>query len=984
MATEQTVSELVIRAREEGVSAVAREMDKLAGSEKELVRGMKDSERVRENASSGLERIARAYDKTYRLTKEVERDERAVTRAREAGLAGTQAYERAVAALAKRQEELSRITNDNAKGAGLARHEWINLSRQLQDVGVSLYGGMSPMTVLAQQGGQIADVFSSSGAGAGAALKSFGATVAGYVLSPVTLFAAGAGAAVLASMRWKEATDALTYSLNGLGRQSGMTVSQLNRVAEGAGARSGISNASARELAGQFASAGVSGGSIGSAIEMTRGLSRGLGVELDAMGKELASALADPAKGADELARKYGLVTFSEREHIKELAAMGDKAGATAKLVAVLAEQISKMQVPTTAWGRIMEGISKRVSDKWDKLGQELEGAKTFKQMFDPIRKASEDAKRAAEEQAAVRAKEISQMREDSAFAIRQIQARSYAEREAVAMEKARVDTLRQTNDAVKANIAAEAERARMQAEAARKVDELTRSTADNARLARMSPFERKMAEIDISERNFRRDIVPDAATPMAAEFNTAGNAARQLADALTQSAGRIGRLVPLSEWQDNSSDLARAREAIAAVESRGSGDYGARGPLTKKGDRAYGRYQVMGENVGPWTEDALGRRMTPNEFLNDPAAQDAVFNRQFGKSLMKYGNMDDAASVWFTGRPLSRGGGARDVLGTTGTEYVRRFNSELGGKATTADSLDAQTTRAFDEQRSIAKFEAIDRALQGTNAEIGRQRDLLRAQDDAFGKSTEEVSRAAKAQELLNQFQSQGVPITDDLRSGIEATAYNYGELARETEELANKHRQLVENMDFVRGSARDAIGGLASGLMNGKRAADALLDSLKRIADRLISMAAERAVEGLFGKTGQAGGGFFSFADGGVMTSAGPLPLRAYAGGGVANSPQMALFGEGSRPEAFVPLPDGRRIPVAMQGGGNAQPAPVTVNLIGAPAGAKVKDQTAPNGARRVDVIFDERAAAAMSSPEGAMAMRNTYGMAPKIARR
>ncbi len=67
------------------------------------------------------------------------------------------------------------------------------------------------------------------------------------------------------------------------------------------------------------------------------------------------------------------------------------------------------------------------------------------------------------------------------------------------------------------------------------------------------------------------------------------------------------------------------------------------------------------------------------------------------------------------------------------------------------------------------------------------------------------------------------------------------------------------------------------------------------------------------------------FKFEDGGIMGAGGPLPLRAYAGGGIANSPQLALYGEGSMNEAFVPLPDGRRIPVAMQGG--SAPA-VTIN--------------------------------------------------------
>jgi hypothetical protein len=49
----------------------------------------------------------------------------------------------------------------------------------------------------------------------------------------------------------------------------------------------------------------------------------------------------------------------------------------------------------------------------------------------------------------------------------------------------------------------------------------------------------------------------------------------------------------------------------------------------------------------------------------------------------------------------------------------------------------------------------------------------------------------------------------------------------------------------------------------------------------------------------------------------------LRTYASGGVASSPQLAVFGEGSKPEAYVPLPDGRSIPVTMNqsssGGGD-----------------------------------------------------------------
>lgn len=59
------------------------------------------------------------------------------------------------------------------------------------------------------------------------------------------------------------------------------------------------------------------------------------------------------------------------------------------------------------------------------------------------------------------------------------------------------------------------------------------------------------------------------------------------------------------------------------------------------------------------------------------------------------------------------------------------------------------------------------------------------------------------------------------------------------------------------------------------------------------------------------------FAFANGGIMTNQGAVPLKAYANGGVASTPQLALFGEGRMPEAYVPLPDGRTIPVTMKGG-------------------------------------------------------------------
>lgn len=119
----------------------------------------------------------------------------------------------------------------------------------------------------------------------------------------------------------------------------------------------------------------------------------------------------------------------------------------------------------------------------------------------------------------------------------------------------------------------------------------------------------------------------------------------------------------------------------------------------------------------------------------------------------------------------------------------------------------------------------------------------------------------------------------------------------------------------------------------------------------------------------------GFFGFASGGVMTSAGPTALRSYASGGIANSPQLALFGEGSRPEAYVPLPDGRSIPVTMSGaGGGGDVFNISVSLTDSGASSRGDD---PGGrdlgraiasAVRQELLAQKRAGGLLDGRRGA----------------
>ena len=135
-----------------------------------------------------------------------------------------------------------------------------------------------------------------------------------------------------------------------------------------------------------------------------------------------------------------------------------------------------------------------------------------------------------------------------------------------------------------------------------------------------------------------------------------------------------VGRNTPAQDAEFKS-----FRDGIAGIESAGSGDYKALGPQTKGGDRAYGRYQVMGANIPEWTKAALGRAMTPEEFIASPEAQDAVFDHRFGGYVQKYGP-EGAARAWFAGEGGMKDGGRKDVLGTSVDDYGKKFMRGMGG----------------------------------------------------------------------------------------------------------------------------------------------------------------------------------------------------------------------------------------------------------------------------------------------------------------
>jgi hypothetical protein len=188
-----------------------------------------------------------------------------------------------------------------------------------------------------------------------------------------------------------------------------------------------------------------------------------------------------------------------------------------------------------------------------------------------------------------------------------------------------------------------------------------------------------------------------------------------------------------------------------------------------------------------------------------------------------------------------------------------------------------------------------------------------------------------------FSALQTQGVQQTTQAMSNQVAQMVTQGSVQGATTSslgtLANAAMAAASALAQVAGgSGSSGIGGAIGGLFSASNAGSA--------GGYSFTMPNSASIEGsgaLFGTS--AGMGLGAFANGGIMTSRGVAQLRKYANGGIANSPQLALYGEGSMAEAYVPLPDGRSIPVTLKTQGNsgnnanassgAAPA-VTVNVI------------------------------------------------------
>ena len=405
-------------------------------------------------------------------------------------------------------------------------------------------------------------------------------------------------------------------------------------------------------------------------------------------------------------------------------------------------------------------------------------------------------------------------------------------------------------------------------------------------------------------------------------------------------------------------------------------------------------------------TGDAVSRRfMRPQTKSAAPIVEkkDAKAQSDFGANLVnslttQYANLSGQ---------MSKVDEVQRMLLTSGDKFTFAQKEQALAVAAQIDAYrDKKVVDDYELKNSkdlIDRKKDAEKVYGATILALSEEARAMEFNTSLIGKSAEEVERLTFERELAIRVAQADALITSHVNAGlitqIEATE-RLSDVQRKASDtraqfMAQQADQISQQYDAMRGVSdavkeyqlsiskmgentknvmTNAFRGMEDALVNfvktGKLDFKSLADSI--ISD-MIRMQIQQSVTGpLSGILGKAIGSVFSagfsgggainpnsgeymgsleFANGGIMTSGGELPLHAYSSGGIASTPQLAVFGEGRMNEAYVPLPDGRTIPVTMSGGGSS----VIVNVMPTSGQtADVQQRENGDGTTTIDVIL------------------------------
>lgn len=849
-----------------------------------------------------------------------------------------------------------------ASGVGLARHELINLSRQIQDVGVSLASGQSPFTVLIQQGTQIGDIFASSSASMKAVFLNGVAWAGRFALSAagVTTAVLGIAAAVgYLGASYSSEMRKIDIALMGRGRGSGLTASGVDAIAQRASGRMSVSEG--RGVATGLAATGVIDRSLIEGLTKSAfPMSVMTGGSVEDAGKALADAFKDPAKGADTLNDRLGFMNGALRDYIRNAVASGDRTAAQKALFDAMIPTLSGAEQKVGALSRAWNWLANAASNAADAVGRAVSGEATLE-----ARLAEATGRRLALEataregyQAKFFGGQLNIARQQEAYLQEDIRRRSLLGNKE-AREQASNTLGIQANDAIRGLIddigrldklrsdksliekligdpAALEKSGRTAQEAGDALNRVTaaldgfktaaqRASEDGALQVRsimaITVADRAAVEADRARLEAIRALKGETTAAVEAENARArviAEANRQIRDGLRDAMAQ-SRLVGLPEGPRRMQELRnRQEQERLTLSTAGAGpSWGSYGP----------QLPVALPRGAAGLDLEFQRRLSAF-FAALPGLSITSGFRTFEQQAALYAAKPGWAAP--PGRSNHERGLAADLaLGPGMTwEEVHARAAEFGlrfpmkDRAVRPEAWHVEMVRGatpgglpandnmlsrkqsleastLAQEMQIGPILAAEQALKGQTATL----DLYR---QSVGATAEKQAYLDEKIKLYGEYARAGIEPTEAIRARIEAQAVAAGKAAEQFRLIAFERKQADEwksfEVDATKGFVHDVVNGLRQGENAWKAFGNAAVNALNKIADKAIDSLLDR----LFATT-NGGGGIFGSLFGGLFGGGGsllPASGAIFANGAAFASGRVIPFANGdilSRPTVF-----------------------------------------------------------------------------------
>ena len=311
--------------------------------------------------SNYVQELRRDFDRAGYAERFLAQETEKLNRAVKAGILTQNEYSRALESVRRKSEQLGEKSNPTL--FGLAPYQTQNLLFQFNDIATQLASGTSITQTLAQQGGQILQLFPRAGNAIVAAFSAVKLAIA-PVVAVIAGLVIGINEAIDASARLRELNAVLGANADGANFSATQVVASAKAMRE-----FGVAIDEAMQIARTAIKAGFDQTEILAFGESAKGLSIILGTDVPTAAKTLADALNGGLDALIELDKQTNTLTATQLKNIISLVDQGKAIEAATMFADIYQEKLS--DVARDSQGPWQVAINE-LKTAWDELKASL------------------------------------------------------------------------------------------------------------------------------------------------------------------------------------------------------------------------------------------------------------------------------------------------------------------------------------------------------------------------------------------------------------------------------------------------------------------------------------------------------------------------------------------------------------------------------------------------------------------------------------